>query len=209
MLRRKYFKGLHMSHGHIHNTWKTAKMSRSSVYKPIHTHTLTDTLAPAHSHTHFIWSTTHGNPSALPRWRERHYFWRIITCPNNRVHASPVTHPALAASPLGLGWRKCVWGRCRHPLGFWRAHSWCCHTDSTRKKKVWGSREEKSLTRRETPGVLKPYWPWAGPRVSLLHRWFLGSWRWNVPPQAFPSHSDCGGWCLAWWWQMTGCNRCL
>lgn len=47
---------------------------------------------------------------------------------------STVTHPVLAASPLCLGWKMCVWGHCHHPLGSWKAHFWCSHTDSTIKE---------------------------------------------------------------------------
>ncbi len=43
---------------------------------------------------------------------------------------APDTHPAWGASLLGPGWRKCASGHSHHPLGSWRARSWCCHTDS-------------------------------------------------------------------------------
>ncbi len=46
------------------------------------------------------------------------------------MYSCSPTHPVWAASPLCLGWRKCVSSHCHHPQGFWRARSWCYRIDS-------------------------------------------------------------------------------
>lgn len=57
-----------------------------------------------------------------------------------------------AAILLCRGWRRCVWGRSRRPLGSWRVRSWCCRTDSTDEQddmlSYWLARIQESCLKK-------------------------------------------------------------
>lgn len=102
------------------------------------------------------------------------------------------TYRALRASLLCRGWRMCASDRSHHPLGFWRAHFWCCRKGSAdggeklliKKGNSGGNASfvwsgcDRTVTeinyQRETLITDKSS-PWEAPLADLLLHWCLCS----------------------------------